>query len=173
MPHSQGCGACSKSGILSELWLKHERTSMVGITDGKWINLDQEQTQYLHEVSKRVGNNEVKHFVLYGGHGSGKTVLAVQTAKIVMGKLQEEAQIGNVLLVVYAGSLYLRETSPLLQNIEGMVKEEDCIKHYYTLKKLQQESGIEKELNNWMLNDILRAIQIVFEKKYNNWSNYW
>ena len=70
----------------------HERTSMVGITDGKWINLDQEQTQYVREVSKRIGNNEVKHVVLYGGHGSGKTVLGVQTAKIVLGNLKEESQ---------------------------------------------------------------------------------
>ena len=35
-----------KSGILSELWLKHERTSMVGISDGRWINLDSEQTPF-------------------------------------------------------------------------------------------------------------------------------
>ena len=156
-----------KSGILSELWLKHERTSMVGITDGRWISLDQEQTQYLKEGSKRVGNNEVKHFVLFGGHGSGKTVLGVQTAKIVLGKLKEKYPNNNVLFVVHAGEAVL-ERSPLLQNIEGMLKEEDCIKHYYTLKTLQEESGIEKEPYWWRLNDILRGIQIVFEKKYND-----
>ena len=49
----------------------------------------------------------------------------------------------------------------------AMLKEEDCIKHYYPLKKLQEESGIEKEPKYWRLNDILRGIQIVFEKKYN------
>merc|ERR1712110_1022118 len=70
-----------RSGILSEMWLKHERTSMVGITDGKWISLDTEQTQYLHEVAiRRAGRHDIKHFVLYGGHGSGKTVLGAQTA---------------------------------------------------------------------------------------------
>ena len=143
-----------KSGILSELWLKHERTSMVGITDGRWINLDSEQTQYLHDVSKRLENNEVKHFVLYGGHGSGKTVLGVQTAKIVLAKLKEESPNDNVLFVVYTGSNVV-ETSPLLQNIEGMLKEEDCIKHFYTTKRLHEESGIEKEPNYWVLNDIL------------------
>ena len=49
-----------KTGILAELWLRHERTSMV--SNGKWINLDKEQTHYLHEVSKRIENKEVKHF---------------------------------------------------------------------------------------------------------------
>ena len=47
-----------KTGILAELWLKHERTSMV--SNGRWINLDKEQTQYLHEVSERIENREVK-----------------------------------------------------------------------------------------------------------------
>ena len=82
-----------------------------------------------------MGNNEVKHFVLYGGHGSGKTVLVVQTAKIVMGKLKEEPSMDNALFVVYAGSNFL-ETSPLLQNLELMLKDADCIMHCYSLYKL-------------------------------------
>ena len=156
-----------KSGILAELWLKHERTSMVGFGNGKLINLDTEQTKYLHDVSKMLENNEVKHFVLFGGHGSGKTVLGVQTANIVMGKLQEEEpHMDSVLFVINSENWCSTEKGPLLQNIETMFKDEDCVKHFYPLKKLREESGIKKEPSSWRLNDVLRAIQMVCEKKF-------
>ena len=154
-----------KSGILAELWLQHEKTSMVGITDGKWINLDIEQTKYLHEVAKRVDDNELRHFVIYGGHGTGKTVLGLQTANIVIGKLKEASPKGCVLFIIDADSVSTKKT-PLLLSIEAMFKDEDCIKHFYTTTTLKEESGIEKELDRWELHNILWGIHLVCDKLY-------
>ena len=72
----------------------------------------------------------------------------------------------SVLFVIDSENWCSTEKGPLLQNIETMFKDEDCVKHFYPLKKLQEESGIEKEPSCWRLNDVLRAIQIVCEKKF-------
>ena len=83
-----------------------------------------------------------------------------------MGTIKEGASPQNcVLFVLYAGS-NLAEDAPLLQNIESIFKNEVCMKHFHTIKKSKEESGIEKEPRYWMLNDMLRGIEIVFNKKY-------
>ena len=150
----------SKSGILAELVLRGDLISYPGINGGKWVNLDVEQTRYLHEVVKGVENDKVTHFVIYGGPGTGKSMFGVQTAKITMSKLKEKSPMECVLFVVFCNSL-----PDLLQNGQ-IFNDEDCIKLFFTLEKLKEVSGIEKDLYYWQLNDIFCGIQIVFDKKF-------
>ena len=50
--HSDVANVLTKSGIVAEMWLKYERTCIVGMSGKGWIDLDDKQTSALREITK-------------------------------------------------------------------------------------------------------------------------
>lgn len=91
---------CS-SGIVPEMRLTFERTALIGTND-MWVKLDNKQREALNHVadiirdeyrakkdsvSQKYGGS-LRHVVLYGGHGTGKTLLGTEVAKMFMSQLR-------------------------------------------------------------------------------------
>ena len=83
--HADVANVLTKSGIVSEMWLKYERTCIVGTSGKGWIDLDDKQSTVLHEIINQI--DSLNGVILMGGHGTGKTLLACEAAKIKMAAL--------------------------------------------------------------------------------------
>ena len=53
-----------KSGTLAEIWVQYERTSVVGMNNTKWVDLDKRQTTFLRTVAKGFQEEFLRHVVL-------------------------------------------------------------------------------------------------------------
>ena len=78
--------------------LSLERTSIVGMNNS-WICLDKEQKELLETVSTGIKEHNLKNVVLWGGHGTGKTVLGVEVAKMFMATFRNENMEYNLHVV--------------------------------------------------------------------------
>ena len=154
---------CS-SGILPELRLTLERTSIVGARNN-WIQLDENQRKILNDVSSLINNDNaetinLKHVLLYGGHGSGKTILGVEVAKMFMAKQRQEqnkdkqSHLPNLIVLdMEFDRTWTTQKSQLLHQLQIMFEHEDgCDKKvFWTINDFQEESGIEIDEGNYIL----------------------
>lgn len=148
------------SGILAEMWLTLERTSIVGFQN-TFINLSTQQREVLNSVAMGIRNGNVKHVLLWGGNGTGKTILGTEIVKMCMGKMRNLGVKYNLHIVDRSTR---KETSSLLQNLEHDLfrNEEFCTeKRVWTFNDLEKENG--KKIND--TNDVLPAIKNIFLNK--------
>ena len=145
-----------KTGIVAQMSLQCERTAILGMSGETWINLDKEQTGYLRNVAKGLEEGDLRNFFIAGAPGTGKTLLGVETTKLVMDELKSWPQ-GLDLFVLDAAEDTTEKTS-LIQSIESMFKSENCVKHFYSLNKLQQEYKIDSFTS---FEHVLRVIRYV------------
>ena len=151
------------SGILPELRLTLDRTSIVGVNHN-WIKLDENQRRVLRDVADLIkrekeqldgsecltrtqkDNIKLRHVVLFGGHGTGKTILGIEVVKMFMAKIrQEQSEIKSTEmpnLFVFDTKSYHK--SQLLYQLENMFQHEDgCEKKlFWHVKDFEKESGI-------------------------------
>ena len=133
------------SGVLSEMWLSAERNLIVGVNE-QWIKLGKEQKQLLDQVSRGIQNDNLKHVILWGIHGTGKTVLGAEIAKMFMAKIRNSGLKYNLYIIQYTGLSGIKANQlRLLQRLETNVfgNEDFCDeKKYYSFKDLENETGL-------------------------------
>ena len=157
------------SGSIAELRLSLDRKSIVGINHN-WIQLDENQRKVLRDVANLIrrekervdgsqcltkaqeNNMKLRHVVLYGGHGTGKTILGIEVVKMFMAKIRQEQskttskEIPNLFVIdMNYRNKFLKQKSPLLHQLENMLQHEDgCEKKvFWDLNDLKKEIGIE------------------------------
>ena len=67
-----------KPGVFAEIRM---RRNLIEVTDGKVIDLDENQINLIHEVANPKNIN--KNVVIQGPEGSGKTLLGIEIVKLI------------------------------------------------------------------------------------------
>ena len=170
------------SGILSEMRLTFERTSIVGMSN-TWISLDDKQKDVLAEVALLIGSKnrdttpkdmlsqqvttgihenkfKLRHVVLWGGHGTGKTVLGIEIAKMFMSNLKKQNLEYDVYILDCNCDFdnnkdkkcnLLKYVKTELLGKEGFCKERKC----WTFKSFEKEIGDTIKFNEHILKKII------------------
>jgi len=84
------------SGIYSALLLREERSQIAGGT--RSIELDDQQEEVLYEIGRN--DHDIDLAFLHGGHGTGKTLLGVEAAKIMAEKLKTEGKDATIYVMI-------------------------------------------------------------------------
>ena len=156
----------TKSGIVAEMWLKCERTCIVGMSGKGWIDLDDKQTIALRDIIKHI--DHLNGVILVGGHGTGTTLLACEVAKIKMAAWGENHEVFDFFCVDCSEFDNSVSNSSILNMFKNdvFVNEESANERYfYTLNKVEKESGIKKITS---FKELLLTFQGMFEKRDKN-----
>jgi len=84
------------SGIYSALLLREERSQIAGGT--RSIELDDQQEEVLYEIGRN--DHDIDMAFLHGGHGTGKTLLGVEAAKIMAEKCKAEGKNATIYVMI-------------------------------------------------------------------------
>ena len=129
----------TQAGIIARMWLRFERTSIVGLTGNGFVALDTKQTETLRDVVKLIEKGQLNCVLLLGGHGSGKTLLGCEVAKIKMAALGENHELFDFYCVDCC-SIY-DERSSILNIFENSVfMHEDSAnqKYFYKIRNIEK-----------------------------------
>ena len=139
---------------------------IVGTSGKGWIDLDDKQSTVLHEIINHI--DSLNGVILVGGHGTGKTLLACEAAKIKMaalGKNHERFDFYCIDCREDPGSDLKSSILNILKNNVFANEDSANEKYFYTFKKVKKESGIEKITS---FKELLLAFQSIFEKRDEN-----
>ena len=162
----------TKSGIVAKMWLRFERTSIVGMTGKGFIELSKEQTETLRDVAKQIEEGSLNGVILAGAHGSGKTLLGCEVSKIKMAQLKNDKEEFDLHAVDCADGDDARNTPykgvtllHLLKNNFFVEEDSPNKKYFYTRKKIKLISG------KWIFTsfkDIMLSLQEMFKQQQNS-----
>ena len=206
MPHgiiidwsfSKGCDLANRlvvSGIIPEMRLTMERTSIVGAND-VWIQLDEKQKGILDDVARMIRNEpskesdhpsqlqqqpfeegaRLKRVLLYGGHGSGKTVLGVEIAKMFLAKSrldqcqQKQSHTPNLFVMdLNYDNPFSTPKSQLLFELEKMfLKEDGCKQKFLSTRDLEEMAKMKFETGRKLLDGLKDFIEKKSRENHNS-----
>ena len=156
----------TRAGIIARMWLRFERTSIVGLTGNGFLALDKKQTKTLRDVAELIQEGPLNGVILLGGHGTGKTLLACEFVKIKMAALGANHELFDI-FCVDCGSFSV-DNNDSSSSILNMLKNNAFVnddsandKYFYALKEFKKETGVEKIT---YFKELILAIQSMFEK---------
>ena len=165
----------TKAGIVSRMWMRFERTSIVGMTGNGFIELSNQQKEILRDVVRLIEEGSLNGVILVGGHGTGKTLLGCEVAKIKMAALKESNEMYDLYCVDCGLDLNCDEEAISILNMfkDNVFVNEDSPneKYFYHIRRVSEESGIRlfeilpneiQEIASF--EKIIQALQQIFRK---------
>jgi len=137
---SEVANVLTESGILSRMFVEHDRTYIIGAND-RWVEMDKEQENLIDKVSlklKHKGPAEKIDLIIYGFHGGGKTLMGCEGVKMIAANIKMTGAICE--LIFCDISLNGANDTELLNVIQGdLLKYEDyCTKTRLTWQTVNE-----------------------------------